>query len=389
MSRRLPSLRRTTVSAGFALAFGALAAAPAGAATGAVLDCPLARTPYSADTPIIDLLIDKRAKAMVDATGLLAKAPPVALRTTPPSFASILSLRVATRTLALDAAVIADLEKRLAALPIRPEDSAARCARYEADARHSLAVPAGRPALLIFDRSNGFRDGPSVEAATEALRAIGERRGWSFVFSSSAGDFTPRNLKRFRAVLWNNVSGDMLTMGQRSALRRYIERGGGFAAIHGSGGDPLYLWDWYVDELIGARFIGHPDAHQKGRVLVENPDDPLTAGIAHDWAPVEEWYSFAKSPRGPRTRVLLSLDETSYKPTAGGRDLSMGDHPIAWIRCVGRGRSFYSAIGHRPENYRDPNNVRLIEQGIAWSMGLSPSGCRRDGSMSASLPGTK
>ena len=282
-----------------------------------------------------------------------------------------------------------DLGTRLAALPIRPEDSIARCARYERDRKDPLAVPAGRPAVLIFDRSNGYRDGPSVEAATEALSAIGRRRGWTFVFSSSAGDFTPQTLSRFKAVLWNNVSGDMLTLGQRAALKTFVERGGGFAAIHGSGGDPLYLWDWYADELIGARFIGHPDVHQKGRIIVESPADPLTSGIARDWAPVEEWYSFAKSPRGPRTRVLLSLDEASYKPVAGGRDLSMGDHPIAWIRCVGRGRSFYSAIGHRPELYRDPSNVRLIEQGIAWVIGLEPTGCRRSGVMSPSLPGTK
>lgn len=363
-------------------------AVPASAASGPAIDCPLARTPYSADTPIIDLLLDTRARALIEETGLLSKVPPVALRTTPPSFASILSLRVAARTLALDASVIGDLETRLAALPIRHEDSVARCARYEANRKEPLDVPAHQPALLIFDRSNGFRDGPSIEAATEALRAIGERRGWTFVFTSNAGDFTSRTLARFDAVLWNNVSGDMLTLGQRAALKRFVERGGGFAAIHGSGGDPIYLWDWYADELIGARFIGHPDAHQKGRVVVENPADPLTAGIDHDWSPVEEWYSFAKSPRGPRTRVLLSLDETSYKPVSGGRDLRMGDHPIAWIRCVGRGRSFYSAIGHRPENYRDPSNVRLIEQGIAWTMGLTPSGCRRDGSMSPALPRT-
>lgn len=380
--------RRLRTFAGLALALGVSVTGGADAATGRVRDCPLARTAYSADTPVIDLLLDGRAKAIVESAGVFAKIPPIALRTTPPSFASILSLRVMARTLPLDEKLVADLEKRLAALPIRPEDSIARCARYEADKADAPAVPAGAPAVLIFDRSNGFRDGPSVLAATEALRAIGERRRWTFVFSSSAGDFTPRNLSRFRAILWNNVSGDMLTLGQRAALRRFVERGGGFAAIHGSGGDPIYLWDWYADELIGARFIGHPDAHQKGRVIVENPADPLTAGIARDWAPVEEWYSFAKSPRGPRTRVLLSLDETSYKPVSGGRDLSMGDHPIAWIRCVGRGRSFYSAIGHRPENYRDPSNVRLIEQGIAWTMGLAPSGCRRDGLMSPSLPGT-
>lgn len=353
----------------------ALLAAPLSANSTSAAECPLADAPYSADTPMMDLLLDTRAKSLIDAAGISAKVPSAVLRTSPPSFSSIISLRIAARILSLDEAVVSHLDRKLAALPIRPEDKIARCARYEADNPAPLEVAGDQPAMLIFDRSNGFRDDPSVQAATQALRAIGERNDWTFIFSSSAGDFTTQTLSRFKAVLWNNVSGDMLTLGQRKALKQFVEDGGGFAAIHGSGGDPLYLWDWYADELIGARFTGHPDTHQKARVTTENAAEPLTMGIANEWSPLEEWYSFAKSPRGRNTRVLLSLDENSYVPVSGGRDLRMGDHPVAWVRCVGKGRSFYSAIGHRPDIYSDPNNVRLIEQGIAWAMGLVPSGC--------------
>jgi uncharacterized protein len=45
----------------------------------------------------------------------------------------------------------------------------------------------------------------------------------------------------------------------------------------------------------------------------------------------------------------------------------MGDHPIAWTRAVGKGRVFYSAIGHRPERYGDPAYVQMLEQGIDWA----------------------
>ena len=76
------------------------------------------------------------------------------------------------------------------------------------------------------------------------------------MFSSNGAVFNDTDLKRFKAVVWNNVSGDVLTNTQRAALKAYVEGGGGFAAFHGSGGDPFYDWDWYVDTLIGARFIG-------------------------------------------------------------------------------------------------------------------------------------
>jgi type 1 glutamine amidotransferase len=45
----------------------------------------------------------------------------------------------------------------------------------------------------------------------------------------------------------------------------------------------------------------------------------------------------------------------------------MGDHPIAWTRCVGKGRAFYAAIGHRPETYADPHYVTMLENAVAWA----------------------
>jgi uncharacterized protein len=50
--------------------------------------------------------------------------------------------------------------------------------------------------------------------------------------------FNAADLKRFDAVVWNNVSGDVLTIPQRSDFKAYIENGGGFAGFHGSAGDP-------------------------------------------------------------------------------------------------------------------------------------------------------
>jgi hypothetical protein len=59
----------------------------------------------------------------------------------------------------------------------------------------------------------------------------------------------------------------------------------------------------------------------------------------------------------------------------GSQDLHMGDHPIAWTKCVGKGRAFYSAIGHRPETYSEPHNVRLLEHAIQWSAGSGDPIC--------------
>ncbi|MCS6947344.1 MAG: ThuA domain-containing protein, partial [Steroidobacteraceae bacterium] len=175
----------------------------------------------------------------------------------------------------------------------------------------------------------------------------------------------------------------------RAAFRAWVERGGGFIGLHASGGDPVYFWDWYADELIGARFVGHPmePQLQAARLVVENPADPLTAGLGTEWFMTDEWYSFASSPRASGSRILITADESSYRPIGlGGVDLRMGDHPLVWTRCVGTGRSFYMAIGHRPEVYADPRIALLLERALAWAAGIDTSHCRDRQPVAAAVP---
>jgi type 1 glutamine amidotransferase len=230
----------------------------------------------------------------------------------------------------------------------------------------------------VFDKINGFRDVASVEAAASALEAMAARRGWTLVSTDNGAVFNATDLARFDAVVWNNVSGDAFTLPQQHAFKQWLHTGVGFAGMHGSGGDRVYVWGWYADTLIGARFIGHPMSpqFQQARVVIEDRESAITTGPGGGWTMTEEWYSFEKSPREKGVHVLAVLDESTYSPIGiGGEDLRMGDHPIAWTQCIGEGRSFYSAIGHRPESYSEPNSAALLERGIEWAAGLGESRC--------------
>jgi len=338
-------------------------------------DCPLRDQPYSIDSPLIDVLLKPEARLEVEraAPSLLKHAPQMMLGTTPPTFSTIMTLRSLAGFERLPEDALVPVNDALAALSITPADREARCARYDIE-RPRLDIPAGKPRLLLFGKINGFRDTPSVEAASSALQAMAERNHWALVSTDKGGMITPSVLKQFDAVIWNNISGDVLTLTQRNALRSYIEKGGGFVAFHGSGGDPVYFWDWYADTLIGARFLGHPFApqFQDARILVEDERDPIAHELAPGWTLNDEWYSFKTNPRASGAHVIATLDESSYSPKGfGNQDLRMGDHPIAWTRCINRGRSFYSAIGHRPQTYSDPHNRALLEHAIVWAAGGS------------------
>ncbi len=361
---RLPLIRSLAL-AGLALAL------PGQVRAQAVTDCPMRDVPFSAESPLIDVLLNPQARALTQAaTGQdFDKTPPAFTGTTPPTFAAILTVRKFAGFVGVPESAIAPLDAKLRLLPITAEDKAKRCQRYDND-RPDIRLPNdGKPRLLLFEKIIGFKDTPSVNAAHAAFIAMAERKGWHVVATEKAGAFHPRTLGQFDAVIWNNISGDVLTLSQRKAFKRFLQRGGGFVGIHGSAGDPAWFWDWYADGLLGARFTGHPmnPQLQEARIAV-NPDHPLAKALPREWRMTDEWYSFGTNPRRIGAQVLLTLDESTYSPVGiKGEDLRMGDHPLAWTHCIGKGRMFYSAIGHAPDTYAQPQNVAMLEAAIAWA----------------------
>jgi type 1 glutamine amidotransferase len=371
------------------LTIAALFALPCSAAA-APLDCPLRDAPFSTALPVIDLMLSPAAKAVIEQhmPGATTHLPPQMFSTTPPSFASIVTLKEMAglssqggggKGEAEMAPTLAAIDADLGKLPVTAADRAARCARYDAD-MPALPLPAGHPRLLLFEKINGFKDTPSVEAAHAAFLAMARDNGWGIVTTDKGGAINPATLRRFDAVIWNNISGDVLTLTERAALKGWIEHGGAFIAVHGSAGDPVYWWDWYADTLIGARFAGHPfpKQFQAAKVILDDPRSPIAAGLPAEWTMTEEWYSFKTNPRASKggAHVIARLDESSYTPEFMGKTgLRMGaDHPIVWTRCIGRGRMFYSAIGHRPEMYTDPIYRRMLVNAVGWATGPAGKG---------------
>ncbi|MEZ5743715.1 MAG: ThuA domain-containing protein [Sphingomonadaceae bacterium] len=347
---------------------------------GEVIDCPGRDAPFSESTPLIDIFLSPQARAVAERELELSfdKMPPVFLRTDGPSFAAILTLEQAA---GMGGKALADVERALAKLaevPVTDADRAARCARYDNDVPEFDLPRRDGPAILLFEKITGFRDGPSVDAAHKAFTAMAARKGWAIASTEMGGAINADTLSQFDLIVWNNISGDVLTLTQRQALRDFVEGGGGFVAVHGSAGDPSYFWDWYVDTLIGARFAGHPmnPQFQDARVAIEDFDHPAVAGLPGEFTMNDEWYSFKTNPRDSGARVIATLDESTYEQSGRfGESLAMGDHPIAWSKIVGRGRMFYSAMGHRPEIYEDPRFVTLFENAIAWAAGIDDCDC--------------
>ena len=240
--------------------------------------------------------------------------------------------------------------------------------------------PLTHPAILVFSKTNSFIHVEAIPAAETLIQALGKKHGWSVYVTENGAINNPKDLAKFDTVIWNNVTGNVLTTDQQNALVNYLQNGGGWIGLHGAG-DSSSDWDWYKQTLVGAIFIGHPypNQFQTATMQIENRDDPIVNHLGTSWTRVDEWYSFEQSPRKEGVQILATLDESTYTQVLMDKDISMGaDHPIIWKRCVENGRAFYSALGHTAESYSEPDYVTLLERAIAWTAGLEGTGCAKD-----------
>lgn len=228
-------------------------------------------------------------------------------------------------------------------------------------------APAARFNALVFSKTLMFRH-PSITNGIAAIKQLGAENGFHVDATEDASAFTPANLARYKVVVFLSTSGNILNAEQQAAFKSFIERGGGLAAIHAAvAGDVATegKWPWYGDALC-ARFTNH-SAIVQATANIEDRKHPSTAPLPEHWVRTDEWYNFITTPRG-QARVLASLDETTYQGGTMGKD-----HPIAWCKQVGKGRIWYTALGHTEASYAEPLFLKHLLGGILSAAGATPA----------------
>ena len=218
--------------------------------------------------------------------------------------------------------------------------------------------------VLVFTKTGHYRHA-CLPDAIKGFVEMGEENGWKTTFTEDASFLTKDILKKFDVVVFLLTNKDILSDDQKVAFKAYIQSGGGFIGVHSATVTELE-WPWFGD-LIGARFIGHSGV-QKGRIKIEDNTHPATQHLniePIDWE--DEWYSLNKSPRD-NVHVLISLDENSVEmKNFNGKNMAMGDHPIAWYHYFEGGRIFQTQLGHRPELYQNLVFRKHIIGAINWA----------------------
>ncbi|MCR9096583.1 MAG: ThuA domain-containing protein [bacterium] len=227
--------------------------------------------------------------------------------------------------------------------------------------------------VLVYSKTNQFRHTEGIAASHDLFDELATDADWAVFHTENSAVFDSTILDRFDVVVFASASGDHASDAQDAAFRRWLEEGGGWLGIHAAGDGSHAEWTWYEETLKTGTYLGHilgPQT-QEARVVVEDPQHPVTTGLPADFVHAEEWYSWDRGAREAGYHVLLTVDESTYSPWIRGMgqevDISMGDHPIVWSRCVDRGRAVYTAMGHWAEAYARDYTKTLLRNAVAWA----------------------
>ncbi|NSL90742.1 ThuA domain-containing protein [Chitinophaga sp. Mgbs1] len=212
--------------------------------------------------------------------------------------------------------------------------------------------------ILVFSKTAGYHHA-SIPAGIAAIRELGQQHHFQVDTTTAAEWFTTKQLGTYKAVVFLNTSGEVFDSTQKAAFIAYIRQGGGYMGIHAAS-TTEYNWPWY-GQLAGAWFNGHPKP-QEAVVTVTDIRHIAVSHLPARWRWTDEWYNFKALPAN--VRVLLEVDETTYN---GGKHGAF--HPVAWCGGFDGGRSFYTALGHSTDAWRDTLFLQHILGGIRYAMG--------------------
>ncbi len=258
-------------------------------------------------------------------------------------------------------------------------------ASFSAEAQTPPAGPppwarpgAGVKHVLVIGQTKGWEH-ESVTPAMVAIYEMGRQSGlWDTVIRTDTELLTKKdlgrnakNLKDFDAVVFASTTGELdMDDSQKKDFMSFVhDDGKGFVGIHAAL-DTNYKWPEYGD-MIGGYFDEHPWFTFWAPIINEEPDFPAVRHFPKQFTKWDEIYQPKQWSRD-KVNVLLSLDATKLNYDNNPR-IHRTDHDfaVAWTKMYGKGRVFYSTLGHTEQAWEDPDVREMYFEAVKWALGLT------------------
>ncbi|QBD77767.1 ThuA domain-containing protein [Ktedonosporobacter rubrisoli] len=149
-----------------------------------------------------------------------------------------------------------------------------------------------------------------------------------------------------------------ITAEQEKGLLTAVKNGTGIAGWHGSMADSFRNNPEY-QFMVGGQWVAHPGNVIDYKVNIARRDDPITEGIQDFLMHSEQYYMHVD----PRNEVLATTTFSGeYAPWIAGSVV-----PVVWKKQWGKGRVFYSSLGHVRSDFDVPEVLEITKRGMLWA----------------------
>jgi type 1 glutamine amidotransferase len=229
--------------------------------------------------------------------------------------------------------------------------------------------------LLVIGQEKGYRH-EAISHAMATIERLGRETGaWDTCIRTDTEaltkkklEYNAKNLNDFDAVLF--YTGGTLEMDdqQKADFLSFVhDDGKGFIGVH-SASITFTKWPEF-GEMLGGYFDEHPWGTFDAPVIVEDPAFPGMKQWGASFTLKDEIYQIKQFSR-ENARVLMRLDPTKLdlaNPKVHRQDR---DFAVTWAKMYGKGRVFYSTLGHVDTNWDKPEMQQMFVHAIKWATRL-------------------
>ncbi len=156
--------------------------------------------------------------------------------------------------------------------------------------------------------------------------------------------------------IWTMV---VITAEQEQGLLAAVKTGVGIAGWHGGMADSFrnnteYQW------MTGGQWVAHPGGVIDYEVNITNHVDPTTTGLSDFRMHSEQYYVHVD----PSNEVLAT---TTFSGENGAPWIKICVMPVVWKRRYGKGRVFYTSLGHVSDDFKVPEVLEIVKRGMLWA----------------------
>ncbi|WP_268124895.1 ThuA domain-containing protein [Roseivirga pacifica] len=186
-----------------------------------------------------------------------------------------------------------------------------------------------------------------------------EGEGATVVSSSNLEPYADADFMKEIDLVIQCVTMSSITTEQEQGLLAAIKAGTGMAGWHGGMCDSFRNNPEY-QYMTGGQWVAHPGGILDYSVQISQHNDAVTDSLNDFKIKSEQYYMHID----PNVKVLATT-----KFNGNANDWIDGCvMPVAWKKTYGKGRVFYSALGHSLQHLADtPAALTMIKRGIHWA----------------------